>query len=111
MTFIALLTTALCTVVSATSTAPIHQDDAAQAFAAQCAMCHGVGGGGDGAAAGAMDPKPTNLKAAEYQEGRSDDEIAAAIKDGKGSMPAYGGRLSEDQIAGLVAYIRELGKQ
>jgi mono/diheme cytochrome c family protein len=62
-------------------------------------------------AAAAMDPKPTDFTSAEYQEGRTDEEIAAAISAGKGSMPAYGEKLSEEAIEGLVAYIRTLGTE
>jgi mono/diheme cytochrome c family protein len=87
------------------------QDDAAQVYAGKCAMCHGKTGAGDGAAAAAMDPKPTDFTSAEYQEGRTDEQIANAITAGKGTMPAYGKQLSEETITGLVGYIRELGKQ
>jgi mono/diheme cytochrome c family protein len=97
-------------VASAPATESV-QDDAEKVFAGKCAMCHGKAGAGDGAAAAAMDPKPTDFTSAEYQEGRTDDEIAEAIKVGKGAMPAYGEKLSEEAIQGLVAYIRELGKQ
>lgn len=84
------------------------QDDAAATFAGKCAMCHGTGGAGDGMAAAAMDPKPTDLTSAEFQDGRTDEEIAAAIKAGKGAMPGYAKDLSDDAIKSLVAYIRTL---
>ena len=85
------------------------QGDAAKTYAGKCAMCHGVAGAGNGAAAAALDPKPTDFTTAEFQRGRTDEEIVAAIKDGKGVMPAYGSQLSAEAIKGLVAYLRSFG--
>jgi mono/diheme cytochrome c family protein len=36
----------------------------------------------------------------------TDDQIAAVITVGPGSMPSFGNSLTEEQIASLVAYIR-----
>ena len=112
MRIIGSLVVALCLV--AVAAAPAHeglQDDAAAEFAGKCAMCHGKAGAGDGPAGAAMNPKPPDFSSAEYQEGRSDEEIAEAIKTGKGMMPAYGEKLSAEAIEGLVAYIRTLGSE
>lgn len=101
---------ALCSLAAAGVTATDQpRDDPAATFASKCAMCHGKGGGGDGAAAAALNPKPTDLTSAEYQESRTDEQIAEAISAGKGAMPSYSTQLSKDAIDGLVAYIRELG--
>ena len=51
-----------------------------------------------------------SLSAPEVQN-QSDVQLTDAIGKGKNKMPAYDGKLSKEQIAGLVAYIRELGKK
>lgn len=86
-----------------------QQEGAAKTYAGKCAMCHGVAGAGDGVAAAALTPKPTNFTSAEFQASRTDEQLAAAIKDGKGAMPAYGSQLSGEAIKGLVAYLRSFG--
>jgi mono/diheme cytochrome c family protein len=40
----------------------------------------------------------------------SDDELITITKKGKGKMPAFHGKLTDDQIKDLVAYIRTLQK-
>lgn len=79
-------------------------------FANMCASCHGSEGKGDGVAAAAFDPRPTNFADAEYQASKTDDEVAQAISEGKGLMPGFGQQLSAEEIQSLVAYIRELGQ-
>lgn len=39
----------------------------------------------------------------------SDDDLSAAIAKGKNKMPAYK-TLTPDDVKGLVAYVRTLGK-
>jgi mono/diheme cytochrome c family protein len=41
----------------------------------------------------------------------SDDELTAAIADGKNKMPSYKKSLKPDQIKELVEYIRSLTKK
>jgi high-affinity iron transporter len=88
----------------------LEQDDGEAIYGQQCAMCHGPAGGGDGAMAAAMDPKPTNLADSAFQKARTDEQLATAIGDGKGLMPGYKAQLSADQIQALVSYIRKLGE-
>ena len=40
----------------------------------------------------------------------SDDELASIVSKGKNRMPAYGRKLSPQQISDLVKYIRSLKK-
>jgi mono/diheme cytochrome c family protein len=71
--------------------------------------CHGPDGKAEvpmGKALGAA-----NLTSTEVQ-GLSDAQLTDVITKGKNNkMPAFDGILSQDQIAELVAYIRELGKK
>lgn len=74
-------------------------------FGAQCASCHGAGGRGDGPAAPPALRLPDFTDAA-FHEARTDEQIAQAIRTGKGAMPAFGDRLDERAIAALVARVR-----
>jgi mono/diheme cytochrome c family protein len=87
----------------------VQQDGAEAVYRRLCLACHGREGKGDGSAAAALDPAPTDFSAAEFQEGRSDEEIAQAVTDGTGSMPGFGSQLSDEEIEALVEYVRHFG--
>lgn len=80
---------------------------AAALFRASCAGCHGASGRGGGPAAppGASVP---DLGAASLQDERTDEELASAIRDGRGLMPGFGSQINERGIAALVAHVRTL---
>ncbi len=84
-----------------------------ETFAAMCATCHGPGGRGDGPAAAGLNPKPRDLTDADYMSGVSDRRLWTTIKSGGAAvglsplMPPWGGTLTDDDIADLVAYIRQ----
>jgi cytochrome c oxidase cbb3-type subunit 3 len=72
----------------------------ADVFAANCAGCHGAdGGGGTG-------PQLSDGEAV-AQFPNIDDEIEV-VSDGRGSMPAFGGRLSATELRDVVEYTRTL---
>jgi mono/diheme cytochrome c family protein len=100
----------LCTIVAACAPAapvePVATDPAA-IFAQACAKCHADDGSG-GLPMAANGPRPTDLTSPEWQQSRSDAELVAAIKDGRGAMPPFSGLLTPDQIAALAAHIRKL---
>ena len=79
-----------------------------------CASCHGKDGKGDTKAGKKADVK--NLTDAKYQEGFTDDQMFKQIKEGmkdkngKEKMKAFGGTLSDDEIKGLVTFVRGLKK-
>ena len=67
-----------------------------------CVGCHAHGGGGMGPAL--MDDK--------WRYGGRIDQIAATIAEGRpNGMPAWRGRLTDDQIWKLAAYVRSLSGQ
>jgi mono/diheme cytochrome c family protein len=77
-------------------------------FKTKCAACHGPDGKGEvpmGKKLGAR-----NLSSTEVQ-GQADAQLIDVVTKGKNKMPAYAGKLTKEQIADLVAYIRELGKK
>ena len=84
---------------------PAAADDAAT-FKTKCAMCHGADGKGTavGQKMGVHD-----FASPEVQK-MSDAELTDAVTKGKNKMPSYAGKLSESDIKGLVAYVRQLGK-
>jgi cytochrome c553 len=81
--------------------------DAAADYKAKCATCHGPDGKGDTAMGKTM--KVKDLGSDEVQK-QSDAELTTIIEKGKKPMPAYEGKLTKEQIDGLVKYIRSLKK-
>jgi cytochrome c oxidase subunit 2 len=68
-------------------------------YQAECARCHGgTGGGGAG-------PKLSDGRAVERFPNPADQE--KVVHDGRGSMPAWGSKLSDEEIAAVVRYTRE----
>ena len=89
--------------------APLRgQGDAASLYKTKCSACHSADGKGDttvGKKLGARD-----LNSAEVQK-QLDAQLTEVVTKGRNKMPAYEGKLSKEQIAQLVAYIREIGKK
>jgi len=79
--------------------------DAQRLYEASCAKCHGNTGCG-GVALTDGPSQPRNFCDAEFQGGHSDNDLKAAIRNGKGAMPPFGNLFDEIQTAQLVAYIR-----
>ncbi len=105
-----LLTIVGLLVVSAVST---FGADAKANWDANCSQCHGKSGNADtkmGKQLGAKD-----LTDAKVQAGFTDEKAATSIRDGvkengKVTMKAFGGKLSDEEIKALVAYVRTLKK-
>ena len=79
--------------------------DGAAVFTGKCAMCHGKGGAGDTGMGKSM--KLRDLGAVDVQKQTAAD-LTKIIADGKGKMPAYKGKLSDNEIKGVVTFIRTL---
>src|ERR1700679_4360746 len=77
----------------------------ADTYKAKCQMCHGATGLGDTPAGKAMKARPFNSPDVLKE---SDADLIAVIKNGKNKMPAFTGKLTDPQIADVVAYIRTL---
>jgi mono/diheme cytochrome c family protein len=110
MRALSLVMLTMCTSAAACAPSPpVDQiaTDPATLFAQACAKCHAADGSG-GLPMAANGPRPTDLTSAEWQQSRSDAELVAAIKDGRGAMPPFSGLLTPDQIAALAAHIRKL---
>ena len=76
-------------------------------FKQKCSMCHGADGKGYAAL------KTPDFTDPRVQASLTDKQITETIKNGKPgtAMPAFGGKLSDDQVKSLVTYIRSLKKQ
>ena len=83
---------------------PAAADDAAALYKSKCQVCHGADGKGSpaGQKMGAKD-----FQSPEVQK-QTDAELIKVTKDGKGKMPKYEGKLTDDQIKGLIKFIRSL---
>ena len=74
-----------------------------------CAACHGRTGLGDGPKSKSLKTVPTDFTKAASQN-QSDGEHFYKTKNGRGDMPKYEGKLSDDDIWNIVNYIRTLKK-
>jgi cytochrome c6 len=83
---------------------PAFAADGAATFKAKCAMCHGADGTKENPGMGVK-----SLAGADVQK-NSDADLVGAVSKGKGKMPAYAGKLSDDEIKGVVAFVRTLKK-
>ena|SRR5581483_11178971 len=84
-----------------------YAEGGADTFKAKCAMCHGADGSGNTAMGKKFGLK--DLGSADVQK-ESDATLTEIITKGKGKMPAYEGKLTNDQITEVVKYIRTLKK-
>ena len=86
-------------------------------FLHYCAPCHGEEGRGDGFNAYNLDPRPRDLADLEFQEERTDEDLAAIVRTGGGvaglsnAMPPWGRTLGDRKIQNLVSFIRNLPEQ
>jgi cytochrome c6 len=72
-------------------------------YKANCQSCHGSAGTPNPGIAKAMGVKPANDP--EYKK-ESAAEMITAVKDGKGKMKAFAGKLTDAQIKDAVDYFR-----
>lgn len=92
----------LALVVSLAGAVGFAQSAGEATYKANCQSCHGSSGTPSAGIAKMMDVKP----AAEYKDSAADEQ--AAVKNGKGKMKAFSGKLTDDQIKDVVAYFRSL---
>lgn len=89
-------------------------DRGKELFTRNCLACHGKAGAGDGPAGKALNPRPANLR--ERAPQLSDEELAKVIKRGglavgkSPIMAPFGAKLTDEEIAEVVAYIRVLSR-
>ncbi len=85
-------------------------DDVRPLYDKNCATCHGPNGKGDGPAGKILKPPAPDLSTTVKKA--SDADLAKIIKEGgkavgrSAAMPAYGAKLTDDQIQGLVQLVK-----
>jgi cytochrome c oxidase cbb3-type subunit III len=81
--------------------------DGTTVFKEKCSMCHGQDGKGFAAL------KTPDFTDPKWQAGITDDKIIETIKNGKKGtpMPAFSGKLSDDEITAVKDYVRSRGKK
>src|SRR5215510_15983329 len=99
--------------VAIASPLSLRAADAKTNWANNCAQCHGAAGKGDTKMGKMLNA--ADLTDSKKQASFTDAQAATAIKDGvkqngKTTMKAFGGKLSDDEIKALVAYVRTLKK-
>ena len=96
----------LC-LAAALVTPAFAQSSGVDIYKAKCLMCHGPDGM-------ANNPAGKALKAVSFKDPAvikaSDAELFAAVKNGKGKMPAENGKLTDAQIKAVIQYVRTLEK-
>ena len=84
------------------------QGAGADTYKSKCQMCHAADGSGS-------TPAGKSTKAVPFSApdivSKSDADLVAITKNGKGKMPAYAGKLTDAQITDVVAHIRTLQKK
>jgi mono/diheme cytochrome c family protein len=83
------------------------ETDPAKFFKANCTLCHSANGSGDSPTGKAMHAK--DLRSDEVKK-EPDAALSEIITKGKGKMPAFGAKLSADDVTKMVAYLRTLKK-
>ena len=95
---------AVAAAIATSVAAPAFAGDVAageQVFNANCAACHAGG-------QNVIMPEKTLEKAALEQYlagGRNEKAVAMQVTNGKNAMPAFGGRLSDEDIANVASYV------
>jgi cytochrome c6 len=90
------------------STMGFAQNSGADIYKSKCQMCHAADGSGN-------TPAGKSTKVVPFSSpdvlSKSDADLVAITKNGKGKMPAYTGKLTDAQITDVVAHIRTLQKK
>jgi cytochrome c6 len=74
----------------------------ADVYKTKCAMCHGPDGKKENPGMGVK-----ALTSPDIQK-MSDADLITVVSKGKGKMPGYAGKLTEDQIKQVVAHVKTL---
>lgn len=86
----------------------------AEVFQMYCAPCHGANGEGDGPLARGLAAPPRSFRVGDWMTSRGDAEMQRYIEGGGGVvhvqplMPSWISVLGREDIAHVVAYIRQL---
>ncbi len=89
--------------------AAARAEDPAKLYGAKCAGCHGKDGKGN---PGMAKPLKVDLAALSLVDAptlaKKDDALVALTLAGQGKMPAQKGKIKDEDVKALVAYVRGL---
>jgi mono/diheme cytochrome c family protein len=93
---------------------PVAKGDASNkaglaVYTKNCASCHGKAGLGDGVKARSLKQFPGDFSKADFQN-QTDGDHFYKTKIGRGEMPKYEGKLTDDDIWNTVNYMRTFKK-
>jgi len=94
--------------VCAAAVASACAEPAASVYKTKCAACHGAAGDASTPAGKAL-KVPSFTSEAVFKE--TDADLLAVAKNGKGKMPAWHDKLSDDQLKDLIVFIHGLQKK
>ena len=75
----------------------------------KCQICHGANGKGDGPAAGALNPRPSDFTNPKFWQGDAVKKIEDTLHKGKGAMPAF--NFSQDELKSIIDYLSHTFKK
>jgi cytochrome c6 len=82
------------------------QDATSTLYKTKCQICHGPDAAGS--------PAGKKLLVKDFQspevQKQTDAELLEVAQKGKNKMPAYGGKLTDNQLTDLIKYMRDLAK-
>jgi mono/diheme cytochrome c family protein len=97
-----------CFLLAVTATINCAQTPGAEVYKTNCLPCHGVAGDAD-------TPAGRNFKAPSFSSPdvlkRSDEQLFALAKKGKGQMPAWEDILTDEELRAAIAHIHTLQKR
>ena len=91
------------------SMSPEELDRTRALFNEKCARCHGEDGRGE-THTGEMLGAPDFTDEKWWKEAKRDSRFVNSVTHGREAMPAFGKKLSKQEITSLVAYVRRFGK-
>jgi len=93
---------------AAGATGEISLAEGERVVQANCVLCHGESGKGDGPGGATLNPKPRDWTDHAYMGAQTDEQLYEVIYNGKGMMPAWGklGTLNEAQIRSAILKVR-----
>ena len=84
----------------------VAQSSTQQLYKVKCQICHGPDATGS--------PAGKKLSVKDFQspevQKQTDAELLEISKKGKNKMPAYGGKLTDNQLTELIKYMRDTAK-
>jgi cytochrome c6 len=101
-------TIAVLFIVPLLSTASGKGGNGKAVFQEQCVGCHGPDGRAQTDIGKGVQAADLTSQAVQQQ---SDSDLSKTVKSGKGKMPAFQDKLSDEKIQAVVGYVKALGEK